>query len=154
MTSYSIKAPIGARRARKTRGRGSASGCGGTAGRGTKGQKSRSGGGVRPGFEGGQMPLFRRVARRGFSNRIFQKREVTISVRDLCRTFSQGEIVTKSKLKRRGLVARTSSQVKVLGNGEANRRLVVRVDRVSASARAKLEGAGGDVAISTPAKGR
>ena len=100
------------------------------------------------------MPLFRRVARRGFSNRIFQKREVTISVRDLCRTFSQGEIVTKSKLKRRGLVARTSSQVKVLGNGEANRRLVVRVDRVSASARAKLEGAGGDVAISTPAKGR
>jgi large subunit ribosomal protein L15 len=130
---------------RKRVGRGPGSGHGKTACRGHKGQKARSGGGVRPGFEGGQMPLQRRLPKRGFTN-IFKKEYVLINLNVLKR-FDPESILDLEALKKAGLVKRAKDGVKLLGNGEISHPLVVRVNKVSKTARAKIEAAGGKVEI-------
>jgi large subunit ribosomal protein L15 len=129
----------------KRLGRGPGSGYGKTAGRGTKGQKSRSGGNIRPGYEGGQMPLQRRLPKRGFTN-IFRKEFAIVNIRDLGR-FEKGSVVDKTVLTAEGMVRRNSDGVKLLGQGTIDYPLVLKVDRCSNAARAKLEAVGGRVEI-------
>ena len=136
--------PAGATRSRRVVGRGAGSGRGGTAGRGTKGQNARSGGGVRPGFEGGQMPLYRRIARRGFSNSLFRSQYTVINLEALAQ-FEAGATVSAQTLAERGVIRKPSEAVKILGHGDIATRLEVRVAQVSGSARAKIEAAGGSV---------
>jgi large subunit ribosomal protein L15 len=133
----------GSRSARKRLGRGVASGTGKTAGRGTKGHKSRSGGGVRPGFEGGQMPIHRRLPKRGFTN-IFRKQICVINIRDLAR-FESGSVIDEALLAGAGLIKNKRDGVKLLGQGSVDYPLTVKLDRVSNSAREKIEAAGGKV---------
>lgn len=140
-----LSPPKGARKAVKRLGRGPGSGHGKTAGRGTKGQKARSGGNVRPGYEGGQMPLQRRLPKRGFTN-IFKKEFVIVNIRDLER-FEKGSVVDKAALVEAGLLKRDSDSVKLLGQGTIAYPLVLKVDCCSKSARAKLEAVGGQVEI-------
>ena len=144
MERLALQRPKGATRAKKVLGRGAGSGHGCTAGRGTKGQNARSGGGVRPGFEGGQMPLFRQVARRGFSNYPFKTEFAVLAVGAL-NCFDDDEKVTKALLIEKGLVKRKNRPVKILGDGELKKRLIVEVDRLSASARRKIADAGGQI---------
>jgi large subunit ribosomal protein L15 len=136
----------GARKTRKRIGRGVGSGWGKTAGRGSKGQNSRSGGGVRPGYEGGQMPIHRRLPKRGFTN-IFKKTYAVINIRDLAKMES-GSIVDEAVLVRAGLVKGRRDGVKLLGQGEIDVPLTVKIDLVSQSARQKIESAGGTVEVS------
>ena len=145
MAEQELKAPAGAVKKKKIRGRGNGSGKGRKCGRGDKGQNSRSGGGVRPGFEGGQMPLYRRVARRGFSNIRFRKEYCEVNLDSLERKFEAGETVDAAGLYQRGLISRSKARIKVLGNGSLSKKLSVMVDRVSASARDKIVEAGGSV---------
>ena len=128
---------------RKGRGAGSANGK--TAGRGHKGQWARSGGGVRPGFEGGQMPLARRLPKRGFHN-IFGTENAVVNVSDLNR-FEDGAVVTAADLVEAGLVKKTLDGVKVLGNGEITKKLTVQAAAFSASAKEKIEAAGGKAEV-------
>ncbi len=144
MDSPSLRAPAGATRKRKVVGRGSSSGHGGTSTNGSKGQKARAGGGVRLGFEGGQMPLFRRVARRGFSNSKFRVDYITVNLEQLVGRFSKGDVVNRASLAEKGLV-KGVGPVKILGNGEAPQGLRIDVDAVSQSAREKIVNAGGEV---------
>lgn len=141
---YLIRKPKGLKK-KKMLGRGLGSGHGKTAGKGTKGQKARSGGGVRLGFEGGQMPLFRRIARRGFSNAPFKKVYQVLNVSELNR-YADGETVSAETLLAKGMLGKKGMPVKVLGDGELTRKLTVSVDRVSAKAREKILAAGGTVA--------
>ena len=128
------------------RGRGHASGNGKTAGKGHKGQNARSGGGVRIGFEGGQMPLARRIPKRGFNN-IFATRYATVNVGDLNR-FVEGTVVNEELLKATGLVTKLENGgVKILGNGELNVKLTVQAAKFSASAAEKIEKAGGKAEV-------
>jgi len=143
MDQMQIRRPKGQKR-KKMLGRGLGSGHGKTAGRGTKGQGSRAGGSLRPGFEGGQMPLYRRIAHRGFSNQPFKTVYQVVNVGDLNR-FSDGETVTAETLRARGLARKRGVPVKVLGDGELTRKLVVDVAQVSAAARAKITALGGEV---------
>ncbi len=140
-----LSPPKGARKSAKRIGRGPGSGQGKTAGRGTKGQKSRSGGNIRPGFEGGQMPLQRRLPKRGFTN-IFRKRYAIVNIRDLAR-FDKGTVVDETLLVEAKLVRRRRDGVKLLGHGVIDYPLVVRVNRCSRSAKASIEGAGGKVEL-------
>jgi large subunit ribosomal protein L15 len=140
-----LSPPKGARKAVKRLGRGPGSGHGKTACRGSNGQKSRSGGNIRPGYEGGQMPLQRRLPKRGFTN-IFKKEYVIVNIRDLGR-FEKGAVVDKAALMEAGLVRRNSDSVKLLGQGAIDYPLVLKVDRCSRSAREKLEAAGGKVEV-------
>lgn len=133
----------GSRRPRKRKGRGVGSGTGKTAGRGTKGQKSRSGGGVRPGFEGGQMPIHRRLPKRGFTN-IFKKNIEIINIRDLSR-FESGSVVDEAALVSVGLVKGRRDGVTLLANGKITYPLTIRLNRVSKSAREKIEVVGGNL---------
>jgi len=126
-------------------GRGIGSGTGKTSGKGHKGQKARSGGGVRPGFEGGQMPLYRRLPKRGFNN-IFAKQYVTINVADL-EKFEDGTVVTAELLKESGVVSKTLDGIKILGRGELTKKLEVKVAKFSASAAEKIEKAGGKAEV-------
>ena len=123
------------------KGRGAGSGNGKTAGKGHKGQNARSGGGVRPGFEGGQMPLQRRVPKRGFNN-IFATRYSTVNVADLNK-FDDGAVVDLEALMAAGIVRKELDGVKVLGNGELTKKLTVKAAAFSASAKEKIEKAGG-----------
>ena len=143
MAGFDLRAPKGQRK-NKRLGRGVGSGHGKTAGKGTKGQKARAGGGVRLGFEGGQMPLFRRVARRGFSNYPFKVVYQVVNVGDLNR-FADGDTVTPQTLKAKGLARKRATPVKILGGGELARRVRVEGARVSASAAEKIAKAGGTV---------
>ena len=143
MDEMQLRRPKG-QKTKKILGRGLGSGHGKTAGRGTKGQGSRSGGSTRVGFEGGQMPLYRRIARRGFSNAPFKTVYQVVNVGDLNR-FADGETVTAASLRERGLARKRDVPVKVLGDGELTRRLVVDVAKVSAAARAKIAALGGEV---------
>ncbi len=145
MEDFVLRAPKGATTSKKILGRGSGTGKQKTAGKGNKGQKARSGGGVRPGFEGGQMPLYRRIARRGFSNYPFKKEYVIINVGSLNKKFSDGEEVTFETLKAKGLVGKKSAEVKILGQGELEKKLTVKVERISQSAKDKIEKAGGTI---------
>ncbi len=135
----------GARRNRKRVGRGPGSGHGKTSCRGHKGQKSRSGGGVRPGFEGGQMPLQRRLPKRGFTN-IFKKHYVLINVRDLERFAPNADLDTEA-LRKEGLVKKVKDGVKLLGQGEISHPVSIKVNKVSKTAKEKIEAAGGKVEI-------
>lgn len=135
----------GSKFTRKRVGRGIGSGTGKTSGKGHKGQNARSGGGVRPGFEGGQMPLYRRLPKRGFNN-IFAKQYVTINVSDLER-FDNGTEVTAELLKETGVVSKTLDGIKVLGRGELTKNLNVKVAKFSASAAEKIEKAGGKAEV-------
>ena len=127
------------------KGRGIGTGNGKTAGKGHKGQKARSGGSVRPGFEGGQMPLQRRLPKRGFTTARFRVTYANVNCEDLNKAFESGATVDVAALKAAGLVKKTFDGVKVLGDGEITKALTVRVDKVSASAKAKIEAAGGKV---------
>ncbi|MHB1314925.1 MAG: 50S ribosomal protein L15 [Christensenellales bacterium] len=126
-------------------GRGVGSGLGKTSGRGHKGQKSRSGGNVRPGFEGGQMPLTRRLPKRGFTN-IFAKEYAVINVSDL-EVFENGTVVTAQLLKDKNVIKKINDGVKVLGRGELSKKLEVSVAKVSKAAQEKIEAAGGKVEV-------
>ena len=127
------------------KGRGPGSGNGKTGGRGHKGQNARSGGGVRPGFEGGQMPLYRRLPKRGFKN-IFAKQYVSINVEELNK-LEDGTEVTAEVLKEAGIISKTLDGVKILGRGEVTKKLTVKVAKYSASAKEKIEKAGGKAEV-------
>lgn len=142
-----ISAPRGANREKKRRGRGPASGQGKTGGRGHKGQKARSGGGVAPWFEGGQMPLNRRLPKRGFTN-IFKKQFQLVNLDQLEQRFEAGDTVDAASLAERGLVRKAGNPVKLLGRGEITKQLTVSVDKASQSAVKAVEAAGGTVAVS------
>ncbi|KNF08038.1 50S ribosomal protein L15 [Gottschalkia purinilytica] len=129
----------------KRLGRGTATGQGKTAGRGQKGQKSRSGGGVRPGFEGGQMPLYRRLPKRGFTN-IFATKYVIVNLEDLNR-FDDNTEITPELLIESGLIKKLEDGVKILGNGELNKKLTVKANKFSKSAAEKIEANGGKVEV-------
>lgn len=137
----------GGSKSRKRLGRGIGSGLGKTSGKGHKGQNSRSGGGVRPGFEGGQMPLFRRVPKRGFTN-IFAKEIAIVNITDLNR-FEENTIVTPELLFEQGLAkkGRASDGIKILGNGEINVKITVQAHKFSKVAAEKIEAAGGKVEV-------
>ena len=145
MKLHELSPAKGSRKAPKRLGRGVASGTGKTAGRGTKGYNSRSGGGTRPGYEGGQMPLHRRLPKRGFTN-IFKKNIAVINIRDLVR-FDKGTVVDTETLVQAGLVKGKRDGVKLLGQGEIKYSLDVRVNQISKSAREKIEAAGGKVEV-------
>ncbi len=139
-----IRAPFGANTKKTIVGRG-ASSKGRSCGRGHDGQNSRTGGGPRPGFEGGQMPLYRRVARRGFSNYPFKQEFEVVSLDALSAKFEDGEVVTLEALKDRKLVKGADVQVKILSNGELTKKVIVEGLKVSASAIEKIKAAGGEI---------
>jgi len=143
MEGFTFRAPRGQKKVKRL-GRGVGSGHGKTAGKGTKGQKARAGGGVRLGFEGGQMPLFRRIARRGFSNYPFKKEYQVVNVSDLNR-FADGDTVSPETLRAAGLTKKRDLPVKILGGGELTRKVTVQGAAVSASAREKITKMGGSV---------
>ena len=136
----------GATHSRKRLGRGVGSGLGKTSGKGHKGQNARSGGGVRPGFEGGQLPLFRRLPKRGFSNARFKTEYATINLSDLNR-FEEGAVVTPELLKEMGLVKNQLDGIKVLGNGTLDKKLTVKAHKFSSSAQEKIESIGGKTEV-------
>lgn len=140
-----LKPVEGARHTRKRKGQGVGSGLGKTAGRGQKGQNSRSGGGVRPGFEGGQIPLFQRLPKRGFKN-VNRKEYAVVNVSDL-NVFENGAEVTIETLIKAGLVNKTYDGVNVLGNGTLEKKLTVKASKFSASAEAAIKNAGGTVEV-------
>jgi large subunit ribosomal protein L15 len=148
MKLHDLKPNSGAKHRRKRLGAGESSGQGKTSGRGHKGQKSRSGGGVRPGFEGGQMPLHRRLPKKGFSNVQFRDKIAIVNVSQLEEKFEDGATVNEAALRVAGLVKGRIDAVKVLGNGDLSIKLTVVADAVSASAREKIEKTGGSVEVS------
>jgi len=148
MELYDLKPAPGAKRTRKRIGRGPGSGTGKTAGRGHKGQKSRSGYSRRFGFEGGQMPLIRRIPKRGFYNRSRVEFQV-VNLRDLERVFDNGETVSLELLVARGLVNKGKQPVKILGMGELTKKLEVQAHKFSNTAQASIEKAGGSCDVVT-----
>ncbi len=128
------------------KGRGPGSGNGKTAGRGHKGQNARSGGGVRPGFEGGQIPLYRRLPKRGFTNDMFKKEYAIVNV-ELLDTFNDGDVVSMETLLEAGIIKKELSGLKVLGRGEITKKLTVKAAIFSASAKEKIEAAGGKAEV-------
>jgi large subunit ribosomal protein L15 len=149
MELHDLHPAPGAKRGRKRIGRGPGSGTGKTAGKGHKGQKSRSGYSRRYGFEGGQMPLVRRLPKRGFTN-IFRVEFQVVNLRDLERVFADGDTVSPESLTEKGLVRGGRRLVKVLGDGELSKKLAVQVHKFSASARAGIEKAGGSCEVVAP----
>ena len=141
MDLSTLKAPDGSRKKRKRVGRGNGSGHGGTSGKGAKGQKARSGGKIRPGFEGGQMPLARRLPKRGFRN-IARQEIAEVNIEALNR-FDGSAVVDSEALCNAGLIKHSDDIVKVLGNGDIKVSLTVKVNRISKGAKAKIEAAGG-----------
>lgn len=153
MADFELHAPRGANKKRKRVGRGSSSGLGTTAGKGNKGQQSRSGKpGPYVGFEGGQMPLFRRIARRGFSNAPFKKIYACVNVSDLEAKFADGETVNRKSLKEKRLVGKIIDGIKILGDGALTKKLTVEVEKISAGAKEKVEKAGGSVKLISDSK--
>ena len=146
MKLHELSPAAGSTKERKRIGRGAGSGQGKTAGKGHKGQKARAGRGMRPGFEGGQMPLHRLVPKRGFNN-IFRDVVVTVNVADLEARFDNGAVVDVAALKDAGLVKNYFDSVKVLGNGELTKSLEVKVNAYSESAKQKIEAAGGKAEV-------
>ena len=140
-----LKPVEGARHSRKRLGRGIGSGTGKTAGKGTKGQNSRSGGGVRPGFEGGQLPLFQRLPKRGFHNHFRVEYEV-VNLSQL-NVFEDGDVVTEEALVKKGFFKDASHGVKVLGNGTLTKKLTVKANKFSASAKKAIEDLGGTAEV-------
>lgn len=144
MDLSSLKAPTGATKKRKRVGRGDASGQGGTSGRGDKGQKARSGGKVRAGFEGGQMPMARRLPKRGFRNP-FRDKYVAVNLTDLCRKFTKGAIIDEAALFDSGIIKKKGSDIKILAKGEIDFPVTVKIVRISQAAKDKITAAGGSI---------
>ena len=145
MKLHELRAAEGSTKNRKRRGRGTATGQGKTGGRGMNGQKSRSGGGVRPGFEGGQMPLYRRIPKRGFTN-IWRTEYTCLNVEDLNR-FEAGTVVTPELIKEIGMAKQVKDGIKILGNGTLEKNLTVQAHKFSKSAVEKIESAGGKAEV-------
>ena len=145
MKLHELRAVPGATKAPKRKGRGTATGQGKTAGRGMNGQKSRSGGGVRPGFEGGQMPLYRRIPKRGFTN-IWGTEYTVLNVEDLNR-FDADTVVTQELMKEIGMVKQVKDGIKILGNGTLEKNLTVKAHKFSKTAVEKIESAGGKAEV-------
>lgn len=145
MKLHELRPAEGARKAPKRVGRGTGSGLGRNAGKGEKGQKSRSGGGVRLGFEGGQMPLYRRLPKRGFTN-IFAKEYAEINVERL-NIFEDGTEITPELLLEKGIVKKAKNGVKILGNGELQKKVTVKAAKFTKAAVEKIEAAGGKVEV-------
>ena len=148
-----IKAPVGANKKKSIVGRGTGS-KGRTAGRGHDGQNSRSGGGTRPGFEGGQMPLYRRIAHRGFSNYPFKESYTVINVSRLAEKFKDGDVVNEESLRAKGLLKGKKSLVKILGDGEITIKLDIQVKKITNGAKEKIEKAGGKVLVKEGSDGQ
>lgn len=134
-------------KARKRVGRGPGSGMGKTSTRGEKGQKARSGASIKPWFQGGQSPLFRRIPKRGFNNARYTIRYATINLSDLNNFFKDGDIVTPEVLKEKGIIRKQLNGVKVLANGELEKKLTVKANRFSSKAVSKIESAGGKTEV-------
>jgi large subunit ribosomal protein L15 len=146
MKLHELKPAEGSKHARKRLGRGIGSGTGKTAGKGHKGQNARSGGGVRPGFEGGQTPLLKRIPKRGFSNARFATEFVEVNVSKF-NNFESGSVVTPELLREKGIIKSFKDGVKVLGNGEITVGLTVQAKAFSKSAIEKIEAAGGKAEV-------
>jgi large subunit ribosomal protein L15 len=144
MHEFDLHAPEGANKKKRIIGRGQGSGRGTTAGKGNKGQKSRSGGKTYVGFEGGQMPLYRRLAHRGFSNYPFKKTFQPLNLGEIDKRYKDGETVDRASLVKYGLL-KGSVKVKILGDGQLTKRLIFKIGDLSASAREKILKAGGEV---------
>ena len=140
----SLKAPAGATKKRNRVGRGDASGHGGTSGKGHKGQKARSGGKVRVAFEGGQMPMARRLPKRGFRNP-FRKQYVAVNILDICRKFGKGAVIDEAALLQSGIVRKEGSNIKILAKGDIDFPVTLKIARVSPAAKNKITAAGGSV---------
>ena len=145
MKLHDLKPAVGATTAPKRLGRGTGSGLGKTSGKGHKGAKARSGGGKRPGFEGGQMPLTMRLPKRGFTNK-WRVEYATVNVERL-NIFEDGEVVTPVELVESGILKNVQDGVKILGNGEISKKLTVQANKFTASAKEKIEAAGGKVEV-------
>ena len=145
MNLHTLKPAEGARKKEIRVGRGIGSGVGKTCGRGHKGQKARSGGGVRPGFEGGQMPIYRRLPKRGFKN-IWAKKFATVNVETL-NQFDDGAVVDAVALVEAGILKNVQDGVKILGNGDITKKLTVKVQGFTKSAKEKIEKAGGSAEV-------
>jgi len=142
---HDLKPAEGSRKERKRVGRGIGSGLGKTSGRGHKGQKARSGGNIRPGFEGGQMPLTRRLPKRGFTN-IFKKEYAIVNL-SLLDNFEDGTVVTPELLIERGIIKKVKDGVKILGSGDLSKKLTVKAHKFSKSAIDKIESIGGKAEV-------
>jgi len=142
---HELKPSVGARKVRKRKGRGNGSGNGTTAGKGSKGQNARSGGGVRPGFEGGQIPFFQRIPKRGFKN-INKVSYTVINISDL-EVFEANSVVTIENLIEKGFVKKLNDGVKVLGNGQLTKPLTVQANKFSKSAQEVITNAGGKAEV-------
>jgi large subunit ribosomal protein L15 len=145
MKLHELKPAEGSRQERKRKGRGIGSGNGKTAGRGTKGQNSRSGGGVRPGFEGGQTAIFRRLPKRGFTN--FNRKEFAIVNLDTLNRFEEGTEVTPELLIEVGIVSNEKSGIKILAKGNIEKKLTVKAHKFSNAAKEAIEAAGGNTEV-------
>ena len=141
MKLHELEKNIGAKHSKKRVGRGSGSGLGKTSGRGQKGQKARSGGSINPVFEGGQLPLYRRLPKRGFSNYPFKKEYAVIKLSDL-NVFEDGTVVTPALLKEKGIVKKQLSGIKVLGEGQLDKKITVQAHKFSKSALDKINESG------------
>jgi len=146
MKLHELSPNPGSVKVRKRVGRGAGSGLGKTSGKGHKGQNARSGGGVRVGFEGGQLPLFRRLSKRGFNNYEFRTVYATVNVSDLNR-FEEGTTVTPELLIETGVIKKELDGIKVLGNGELTKKLTVKANKFSDSAKTKIENIGGKTEV-------
>ena len=152
MQSFDLRAPEGANKRKRIIGRGQGSGRGTTSGKGHKGQKARSGGKTYVGFEGGQMPLYRRLAQRGFSNYPFKKVFQIVNLRDIDKRYDDGETVDVVSLYNKGLIhgskksgtVKADYPIKILGDGKLSKKLIFKINAISASAREKILNAGGD----------
>jgi len=147
MNLQDVKSPGSALKKHRRVGRGPGSGSGCTAGRGNKGQGSRSGSGGKLGFEGGQMPLARRLPKRGFTNALFRTTHAIVNVADLVKAFPDGGAVDLAAVKQLSLVKRKASSLKILGKGDVNVPLTIVANKVSKTARTKIEAAGGSVEL-------
>lgn len=145
MRLHELSPAPGSTKEAKRKGRGPGSGNGKTAGKGHKGQNARSGGGVRPGFEGGQMPLYRRLPKRGFNN-VFAKQYVEVNVSELNK-FEDGAVITAEVLKESGVISKIMDGVAILGDGEITKKVTVQAAKFTKSAIAKIEAAGGKAEV-------
>ena len=146
MKLYNIKPAEGATKTRKRVGRGTGSGLGKTSGKGHKGQNARSGGGVRPGFEGGQLPLFRRLPKRGFTNAMFKTTYAVLNLDDLNK-FEENTEITPELLKEMGILKNQLNGVKILGNGTLEKKLTVKANQFSKKAKEEIEKLGGKAEV-------
>jgi len=146
MELFELKPALGSKKTSNRKGRGPGSGNGKTAGKGHKGQNARAGGGVRPGFEGGQMPFYMRIPKRGFNNKVFAKAYAEVNISDL-NVFDNGAIVNEELLKEKGIVKKILDGVVILGNGELSKKLTVQAAKFTKVASEKIEAAGGKVEV-------